>query len=83
MSLSHLRGTQAIAQLSDAVIAAERDQQAANAEERNTTTIRVLKNRYAGMTGVATRLIFDPETGRLTETTRAPKGAEEMINADY
>ena len=83
VSLSHLRGTQAIAQLSDAVIAAERDQQADDANERNTTTLRVLKNRYSGMTGVATRLVFNPDTGRLTETDKAPKGAEEMLHVDY
>jgi twinkle protein len=67
VSLSHLRGTQAIAQLSHAVIACERDQQADTVEERNTTTLRVLKNRYAGLTGPACELTYDTETGRLTE----------------
>lgn len=66
VSLSHLRGTQAIAQLSDAVIAAERNQQADDAEERNTTTIRVLKNRYSGLTGPACALKYSHVTGRLT-----------------
>ena len=67
VSLSHLRGSQAIAQLSDAVIAMERDQQAEDENAANTTTIRVLKNRYAGETGVACHLYFNRETGRLHE----------------
>lgn len=67
VSLTHLRGTQAIAQLSDAVIAAERDQQAEDEEERNTTTLRVLKNRYAGLTGAACQLYYDHKTGRLID----------------
>jgi twinkle protein len=66
VSLSHLRGSQAIAQLSDAVIALERDQQAEDREERNTTTIRVLKNRLSGETGEAGDLSYDTTTGRLT-----------------
>ena len=69
VSLSHLRGTQAIAQLSDAVIALERNQQASKENERNTTTIRVLKNRYAGLTGVACKLLFNHTTGRLEDVT--------------
>lgn len=67
VSLSHLRGTQAIAQLSDAVIGLERDQQADDEAERNTTVIRVLKNRYAGITGEAGALRYDRDTGRLIE----------------
>jgi twinkle protein len=65
VSLSHLRGTQAIAQLSHAVIAAERNQQAETEEERNTTQLRVLKNRYAGVTGPADKLMYSQKTGRL------------------
>jgi twinkle protein len=67
VSLSHLRGSQAIAQLSDAVIAAERNQQADNKKEANLTRLRVLKNRYAGLTGLATNLAYIRETGRLQE----------------
>lgn len=65
VSLAQLRGTQAIAQLSDAVIGLERNQQAEDAQDKNLTTVRVLKNRYAGMTGVATHLMYTPTTGRL------------------
>ena len=71
VSLSHLRGTQAIAQLSDAVVALERNQQSDDETDRNTTTVRVLKNRYAGMTGKAATLLFDHTTGRLVDVTSA------------
>jgi len=67
VSLSHLRGSQSIAQLSDTVIAMERDQQSDDPNVANTTTIRVLKNRYAGETGIACHLFFNKETGRLHE----------------
>lgn len=63
-SLSQLRGSHAIAQLSDIVIGLERNQQSDNP---NLTTVRVLKNRFSGDTGVATQLNYSRETGRLTE----------------
>ena len=67
VSLSHLRGSQSIAQLSDMVIAMERDQQADDPVVANTTVIRILKNRYTGETGLATYLLFDSDSGRLKE----------------
>lgn len=67
VSLSHLRGSQAIAQLSDAVIALERNQQAATDKEANLTKVRIVKSRYTGQTGIATHLYFDSTTGRLIE----------------
>lgn len=70
VSLAHLRGSQSIAQLSDTVIALERDQQSDDPNIANTTTIRVLKNRYAGETGVACHMFFNKETGRLTEVAK-------------
>jgi twinkle protein len=73
VSLSHLRGTQAIAQLSDAVIALERNQQADDPDERNTTVLRVLKNRYAGLTGPAATLRYNHETGRLIDVTNTER----------
>ena len=67
VSLSHLRGSASIAHLSDAVIALERNQQADDEQAANTTTIRVLKNRYTGDTGIACYLHYDKETGRMTQ----------------
>ena len=66
VSLSHLKGSQAIAQLSDCVIALERNQQATDV---NTTIVRVLKSRYTGYTGHACSLLYNSETGRLIELT--------------
>ena len=69
ISLAELRGSAAIAQLSDMVIGLERDQQNQDAQVRNTTTVRILKNRYAGLTGAACYLYYDKDTGRMIETT--------------
>ncbi len=69
ISLAELRGSAAIAQLSDMVIGLERDQQNQDAQVRNTTTVRVLKNRYAGLTGAACYLYYDKDTGRMIETS--------------
>lgn len=66
-SLAQLRGSAAIAQLSDMVIGLERDQQ--DEESKNITTIRVLKNRFSGETGVAGALRYETDTGRLREVT--------------
>jgi twinkle protein len=66
-SLSHLRGSHALAQLSDAVIGFERNQQ--HETESNIMIVRVLKNRFSGETGVATSLIYNKETGRLAESS--------------
>jgi twinkle protein len=68
VSLSHLRGSQSIAQLSDCVIALERDQQSEDVQEANTTHMRVLKSRYTGDVGMATHLLYNRDTGRLAET---------------
>ena len=70
ISLGELRGSQAIAQLSDMVIGLERNQQHEDPEIRNTTTVRVLKNRYAGLTGAACWLKYDNFTGRMSETSK-------------
>ena len=67
ISLSELRGSQSIAQLSDIVIGLERDQQHEDPVIRNTSTVRVLKNRYTGQTGPATYLQYKIETGRMLE----------------
>ena len=66
-SLSQLRGSASIGQLSDIVIGLERDAQHDDVEIRHTTRIRVLKNRFSGITGPCCDLKYDRETGRLTE----------------
>ena len=67
VSLSHLRGSASIAHLSDSVIAMERNQQADDENLANTTTIRILKNRYTGETGVACYLYYNKNTGRMIQ----------------
>jgi len=67
VGLNHLRGSQSIAQLSDCVIALERNQQADDLIESNTTHLRVLKSRYTGDVGMATHLLYNRDTGRLSE----------------
>jgi twinkle protein len=67
ISLQDLRGSQSIAQLSDIVIGMERDQQNPDEDTRNTTTVRILKNRYSGETGPACWLRYDKFTGRIHE----------------
>jgi twinkle protein len=66
-SLSQLRGSASIAQLSDMVIGLERNGQADDMDVRNTTHVRVLKNRFAGITGKACQVLYSLETGRMTE----------------
>jgi len=65
-SLAQLRGSASLGQLSDCVIGLERDQQ--SEEEANEVTVRILKNRFSGETGVACTLSYSQETGRLTDT---------------
>jgi twinkle protein len=67
-SLSQLRGSASIAQLSDMVIGLERNGQADDMQVRNTTHVRVLKNRFAGITGKACDILYSLDTGRMTET---------------
>ena len=67
VSLSQLRGSGAIAQLSDAVITLERNSMAENEAERHKTKVAVAKNRYNGLTGPACDLQYVKETGRMIE----------------
>ena len=66
-SLSQLRGTAAIGQLADMVLGLERNAQHEDPIERNTTRVRVIKNRYSGETGKACAVLYDKYTGRMTE----------------
>jgi twinkle protein len=69
--------------LSDGVIALERDQQAKDPVQANTTTVRVLKNRYAGETGIATYLLYDKDTGRMAEIDDPFKEEDNSDIEDY
>jgi twinkle protein len=67
-SLSALRGSGSIGQLSDIVLGLERNGQSEDTKERHTTRVRVLKNRFSGLTGPGCSLYYDRITGRMTET---------------
>lgn len=66
--MSQLRGSHAIAQLSDFVIGLERNQQGDNP---NLVVVRILKNRFSGDTGICQHLVYNKETGRMLEATEA------------
>lgn len=63
VSLTHLRGSHSIAQLSDCVLSLERNLAAGD----DTSTVRVLKNRFNGQTGEAGVLRYDKSTGRMQQ----------------
>jgi twinkle protein len=65
VSLSQLRGSHSIAQISDNLVGLERDQQSDGG--RGLTTVRVLKNRLFGETGTCGTLDYNLNTCRFTE----------------
>ncbi|MGL5643159.1 MAG: hypothetical protein ACRCW3_00035, partial [Metamycoplasmataceae bacterium] len=64
VSISDLRGSGALRQLSDTIIALERNQQGDNP---NWVTIRILKCRFTGDTGIAGSMQYNKKTGLLEE----------------
>lgn len=67
-SLNQLRGSGSIAQLSDLVIGLQRNSQAEDEKERNTTRVSVMKNRFSGLTSPhCTSLLYSKDTGRMLE----------------
>jgi twinkle protein len=66
-SLGQLRGSAAIAQLSDIVIGLERNGQDDDPTVANTTRVRILKNRFSGEVGLADSLLFSKKTGRMSK----------------
>lgn len=67
VSLSDIRGTAGIGQLSNIILGLERNTQADDPAERHIVRVRVVKNRFNGMTGLATHLRYQPGSGRLLE----------------
>jgi twinkle protein len=61
VSVSHLRGSNAILQLSDIIVGLERNISSGD----NKSCLKVLKNRFNGQTGPAGNLAYDVNTGRL------------------
>lgn len=66
VQIRHFKGSRSIGFWSYFMFGLERDQQAEDEEERQTTIFRVLKDRYTGQaTGLTIPLGYDPETGRI------------------
>ena len=85
-SLAQLRGSAGIAQLSDIVIGFERNGQADDPIEQNTTHFRVLKNRFSGELGLACSVFYDKKTGRarqLSEDEVSNMNTEDTEFGDY
>lgn len=61
------RGSRNISKAADLVIKMERNITAENEQERNTTSLIVEKNRFAGLTGPAGAVYFDRETFTLID----------------
>ncbi len=72
VQLRSLRGSRSIGQLSDAVIALERNQQSES--ERDATTVRVLKNRYSGEVGIACQLNYELNSCKFNEVESGSNG---------
>jgi twinkle protein len=67
VTLSQLRGSGSLKQLSDNVIALERDQQG---DSKDVSLVRVLKCREFGETSEADYLLYNRDTGRLLPTDK-------------
>lgn len=80
ITLSDLRGSGSIGQLSHNVVALERNQQSTDPETKDTDIVRLLKCRWTGSTGIAGYLRYNTETGRLMEWTSEFK--EPVIEPD-
>ena len=64
------------------MIALERNQQADDPLEANTTHLRVLKSRYTGDVGMASHLLYDNDTGRLKEIFDVQLESDEFNDED-
>ena len=64
ISVSDLRGSHSLVQLSDVVLGASRNQ-VGDASERSRLQLKILKSRHTGMTGEVDKLLYDQNTGRL------------------
>ena len=86
VSIRHFKGSRAIGFWSYFMFGLERNQQAEDELERQTTTFRILKDRYTGQaTGKTFPLFYDVATGRLTtevhEFSDETTGGGEFVGA--
>ena len=88
VSIRHFKGSRSIGFWSYFMFGLERDQQSEDLALRQTTTFRVLKDRYTGQaTGSLLYLGYDATTGRLGEVSKPlPTGTfkdETETNSDF
>jgi twinkle protein len=80
VTLKNFFGSRAIGQWSNFVLGIERDQQCADENLKNVSTLRVLKDRYTGRsTGTCLYLDYNAETGRLTEKLDDPFTTDDSV----
>lgn len=79
-ALRQLRGSGGIGHLSHNVLGFERNGQADDEDERNTTTIRILKSRDTGESGVACKILYNKVTGETTEIKSVDYNPQEDSN---
>jgi twinkle protein len=86
VSIRHFKGARAIGFWSFFMFGLERDQQAEDEEVRQTTTFRILKDRYTGQaTGRTIALGYDRNSGRLFDksTDFVPQPSEKELDEAY
>jgi twinkle protein len=67
ITLQDFRGSGSLTSVPNAVIALERDRQSADTRRRNTTEVRLLKDRLTGRSGVVAALYYDEASGRMED----------------
>lgn len=63
------RGSRNISKVADLIVHLDRDNESADYDTRNTTALLVKGNRFAGVSGPAGHLIFNPHTYQVKEKT--------------
>lgn len=72
------RGSRNIAKVADLIIHLDRDIEATDTTSRNTTKLTCRGNRYAGITGPAGTLVFDPKSYTIKEQEPLKETANEF-----
>ncbi len=80
VQMSQIRSSNMIGGFSNTVIGLERDLQG---DQPHMTTVRVVKNRLSGETGIACYLAYQKDTGRLVETDEAHANNDAEAPIDF
>lgn len=82
VTIRQFKGSRALGYWSFFMLAMERDQQSSDLDKRQTTTLRVLKDRFTGRsTGMTWELAYDEQTGLLSE--KAGGGNFDVGTSDF